>query len=62
MRMTATWRRLGPIALAACAAGVIADTGRGDDQGIEWLGDYRAALQQARAAHKPLLVEFRCEA
>ena len=33
-----------------------------EDNTIRWRGDYRAALQEARATHKPLLVEFRCEA
>ena len=33
-----------------------------EDNGIEWLGDYRAALRQARETGKPIFVEFRCEA
>ena len=32
------------------------------DDEITWLGDYHEALSQARQTHKPLLVEFRCEA
>jgi len=33
-----------------------------EDQTINWRGDYRAALREAKASGKPLLVEFRCEA
>jgi len=29
---------------------------------IEWLGNYREAVQRAKETGKPLLVEFRCEA
>ena len=29
---------------------------------IQWLGDYREALRQAKETRKPILVEFRCEA
>jgi hypothetical protein len=32
------------------------------DDTIPWLSSYREALQQARQTHKPILVEFRCEA
>ena len=32
------------------------------DGDIEWLPSYREALRVARSTHKPLLVEFRCEA
>jgi hypothetical protein len=32
------------------------------DDEINWLGDYREALRQARQTQKPMLVEFRCEA
>jgi hypothetical protein len=35
---------------------------RAQDADIEWLPDYREALRFARALHKPLFVEFRCEA
>ena len=37
-------------------------SGRAQDGDIEWLPRYREALQVARTTHKPLLVEFRCEA
>ncbi len=33
-----------------------------DDNEIAWLGDYREALQQAKQTHKPIFLEFRCEA
>jgi hypothetical protein len=32
------------------------------DEGITWLGSYREALQAAKESHKPIFVEFRCEA
>jgi hypothetical protein len=32
------------------------------DDSVSWLGSYREALQQAKAEHKPIFVEFRCEA
>jgi hypothetical protein len=32
------------------------------DDTVPWLGSYREALQQAKQARKPILVEFRCEA
>ncbi|MCU1233594.1 MAG: hypothetical protein JWP63_1561 [Candidatus Solibacter sp.] len=49
-------KTLGLIFLLA-GAGVAAQ-----DDTVEWLGSYRQALQQAKAQHKPLFVEFRCEA
>jgi hypothetical protein len=50
-------RALSFLVLSLCALPAHAD-----DQSITWRGDYRAALQEAKAANKPLLVEFRCEA
>ncbi len=32
------------------------------DQSIDWLSDYRQALTVAKAASKPIFLEFRCEA
>ena len=32
------------------------------DDEINWLGDYREAVRQAKATHKPIFLEFRCEA
>ena len=32
------------------------------EQSIDWQSDYHQALKDAKAAHKPLFVEFRCEA
>jgi hypothetical protein len=32
------------------------------DDTLVWLGSYRQALEQAEAQHKPIFVEFRCEA
>lgn len=33
-----------------------------DNSTVEWLGSYREALRQAKETHKPIFVEFRCEA
>jgi hypothetical protein len=32
------------------------------DNTIQWLGDYREALRQAKETNRPIFVEFRCEA
>jgi hypothetical protein len=32
------------------------------EQFIDWLTNYREALTQAKAAKKPVFLEFRCEA
>ncbi len=32
------------------------------DDTVEWLGSYRQAIELAKAQHKPIFVEFRCEA
>jgi hypothetical protein len=50
------WTQLGLLAALAGAMGC-----RGQDNDINWL-DYREGLRVARATHKPLFVEFRCEA
>jgi hypothetical protein len=31
-------------------------------EGIVWLENYREALRQAKQTHKPIFLEFRCEA
>ena len=56
------WRHLGPYIFLACALGPFAGSWGAEDNSINWLGDYREALRQARQTHKPLFVEFRCEA
>ena len=33
-----------------------------EDNYINWLGDYREALRQARETRRPIFMEFRCEA
>jgi len=48
-------KTLGLIFLLTSAAAAQDDT-------VEWLGNYRQALGVAKAQHKPLFVEFRCEA
>jgi hypothetical protein len=32
------------------------------DNEINWLGNYREGLRQARQENKPIFLEFRCEA
>ena len=32
------------------------------NEGIVWLENYGEALRQARQTHKPIFLEFRCEA
>jgi len=32
------------------------------EQFIDWLSNYRQALTEAKAAKKPVFLEFRCEA
>lgn len=40
----------------------IAGSCQAQDDGINWLGDYREALRQAKETQKPIFLEFRCEA
>jgi hypothetical protein len=47
------------LGLLAALAGATASCAQDND--IQWLG-YRDALRVARETHKPLFVEFRCEA
>jgi hypothetical protein len=46
----------------AYIAGSFAGPLQAQDDEINWLGNYREALQQARQSRKPIFVEFRCEA
>lgn len=50
--------QFGVLTFLACSVSGL----RAQNGDIEWLPNYREALQIARATHKPLLVEFRCEA
>jgi hypothetical protein len=49
-------------ALSLVALSVFVLSTSAEDNTIHWRGDYRGALQEAKASGKPLLVEFRCEA
>jgi hypothetical protein len=49
--------QLGVLTVLACSV-----SGRAQDGDIEWLLSYREALRVAKTTHKPMLVEFRCEA
>jgi hypothetical protein len=50
--------QLGVLTVLACSLSGL----RAQDGDVEWLPNYREALQVAKTTHKPLLVEFRCEA
>ena len=55
--------RLGALyAALACAIGFAAMSLDAEDNELNWLGDYREALQQAKRENKPIFLEFRCEA
>lgn len=41
---------------------LLAFTLSAQDEGIDWLDNYPAALKIAKETRKPLFVEFRCEA
>jgi uncharacterized protein YyaL (SSP411 family) len=41
---------------------LLAGAAMAQSDSIEWLGSYREALRQAKETHKPIFVEFRCEA
>jgi len=46
------------LALLICLAG----SSLAQDDGLNWLGDYREAIQEAKRTGKPIFLEFRCEA
>ena len=48
--------------LLICVAGFVTLPFRAQDNELNWLGNYREALQQAKQANKPIFLEFRCEA
>lgn len=48
------------IGIIACAAAAAAAGQPADDDTLEWLDDYQAALARAQETGRPLLVEFRC--
>ena len=56
MRMQIQLLRL--FAFLVCIAG----SSHAHDEGINWLGDYREAIRQAKQTQKPIFLEFRCEA
>ena len=48
------------VGLTASVAAAAAAGQSADDDTLEWLDDYQAALARAQEAGRPLLVEFRC--
>jgi hypothetical protein len=43
-------------------AALVAPAVFAQEQFIDWLGNYRQALTEAKASKKPVFLEFRCEA
>ena len=33
-----------------------------EDDTVEWLSSYKDAIQEAKRTHKPIFLEYRCEA
>ena len=33
-----------------------------DDDTVDWYGNYKEAIQEAKRTHKPIFLEYRCEA
>ena len=52
----------GSLYVLALAGAFIAAPSQAQDNGVNWLGDYREALRQAKQTQKPIFMEFRCEA
>ncbi len=50
---------LAPMLLLSFLAQTSSPGGPGDT--IEWLDNYQAAIQQAKATGKPIFLEYRCE-
>jgi hypothetical protein len=56
-------RLLSLYAILACAMGFVTlPQLQAQDNEINWLGDYREAVRQAKLENKPIFIEFRCEA
>jgi hypothetical protein len=49
-------------ALLAFLLGFVTIQLQAQDNEINWLGNYREALRQAKQDNKPIFLEFRCEA
>jgi len=49
-------------AIAGLSAFCVIPTRAQEEDTIEWVGDYQQAIEQARRTHKPIFLEFRCEA
>ena len=51
-----------PLALTVVFGSLAGSRLLAQDDEINWLGDYREAVRQAKETHKPIFLEFRCEA
>jgi len=50
------------LCVLACLARLAAAPMPAQDDSVKWLNNYQAALRQAKQTHKPIFLEFRCEA
>ena len=48
-----------PLLLLASSSAVL--RAQQDDETVEWLGDYKQGLAEAKRTGKPMFVEYRCE-
>ena len=55
-------RLSGLLFLFTSAAAFVGVPLQAQDDSVYWYSDYREALRQARQTHKPIFLEFRCEA
>jgi hypothetical protein len=53
---------VGSLCVLACLARLAAAPMPAQDDSVKWLNNYQAALRQAKQTHKPIFLEFRCEA
>lgn len=49
-------------ALMTSLATLFAVAAFAQDEGTEWTDNYQKAVEEARRTHKPIFLEFRCEA
>ena len=54
-------RRSSAAFAALVIGGMVVPLHTQDDDGLTWIDDYSKAMSIAKATHKPLFVEFRCE-
>lgn len=55
-------RDLAVRALLACVVWSAARPSPAQDGRIDWISNYSEAIREAKRTHKPIFLEFRCEA